>query len=475
MRLRILLAVVAVLAGALAIAGALSYSLVQRAQINNDRTTILHEAATVRSIVAHHEKLLTNRSVSALLRRTSGVKESVVTVSGTGQVLKVLAPLTALRDRIDGHTLAAGKDISGTTGAQAFAAVPFLKLDTTVLGGSGSITLALLFARPISGSDASIYYFLLGGGIALLVAVAVIWVISRRISRRVVAASVAARQIAAGHLDARVERDERAYPELAGLDDAINTMAENLTRARDQEREFLLSISHDLRTPLTSIRGYAEAIREGAVAEPARAAAVVVAEATRLERLIRDLLDLAKLEARQFSLNAVRCDLADIVLAATDALRLAHESVGVALTVALPSAPVVVIADGDRVTQVLSNLVENALKFARSVVLVTLADHGARGVTLSVEDDGPGIDPMDRPHVFERLFTSKRRAARAGGSGLGLAIVAELTAAMGGHVQLTSPLGEGGGTRFVVELPLARPPGHPASSPVHPSAAPLKR
>ncbi len=198
MRLRILLAVVAVLAGALAIAGALSYSLVQRAQINNDRTTILHEAATVRSIVAHHEKLLTNRSVSALLRRTSGVKESVVTVSGTGQVLKVLAPLTALRDRIDGHTLAAGKDISGTTGAQAFAAVPFLKLDTTVLGGSGSITLALLFARPISGSDASIYYFLLGGGIALLVAVAVIWVISRRISRRVVAASVAARQIAAG-------------------------------------------------------------------------------------------------------------------------------------------------------------------------------------------------------------------------------------------------------------------------------------
>jgi two-component system sensor histidine kinase BaeS len=214
----------------------------------------------------------------------------------------------------------------------------------------------------------------------------------------------------------------------------------------------LASISHDLRTPLTSIRGYAEAITDGATSDPAWAAGVILSESRRLERLVRDLLELARLQTRSFSFTPVRADLSQLAIEALEGTAPDAATAGVRLSSSCP-AGVPALVDPDRMAQVLANLVENAMKYASSSVQV--GTQVAQGVALVwVDDDGPGIAADDRPHVFERLYVAKREPRRKEiGSGLGLAIVHELVTAMGGTV--TAEAVPTGGARMVVRLPLA--------------------
>ena len=232
-------------------------------------------------------------------------------------------------------------------------------------------------------------------------------------------------------------------------------MASSLERSKGLEQQFLLSISHDLRTPLTSIQGYAEAITDGATSDPAWAAGVIATEARRLDRLVGDLLDLAKLQARSFRLEMRPVDLAGITTATVDGFRPDAQAAGVTLALRAPAA-LVVNGDGDRLAQVVANLVENALKFARAVVTVTVTADGGSALLL-VDDDGRGIAPDDLPHVFERLYVTRHEPARReSGSGLGLAITRELVEAMGGEV--AAQVAPGGGARMVVRLPVLPPP-----------------
>jgi two-component system OmpR family sensor kinase len=208
-----------------------------------------------------------------------------------------------------------------------------------------------------------------------------------------------------------------------------------------------------LRTPLTAIRGYAEALADGKTSDVAYASGVILGEARRLERLVGDLLELAKLEAGAFSLNCIPVSLPEVVTDAVQAFEPAAERLGLSLQVeTTEGAPGICDADPDRLTQVVCNMVENALKYAVSAVVVTTtADNGRP--TLYVEDDGPGISKEDLDRVFERLYQSASAASRKLGSGLGLAIVEELVTAMGGSVRAESPvLPGGGGTRLVVVL-----------------------
>jgi two-component system sensor histidine kinase BaeS len=242
------------------------------------------------------------------------------------------------------------------------------------------------------------------------------------------------------------------YPELFNLGQSIDSLAESLEQARGAERQFLLSISHDLRTPLTSIRGFAEALSDGTATDVGRASAIMASEAARLERLIRDLLDLARLDARTFSLDLRPVDVGEVAGATAEGLRFQLDGVGVDLVVRVPAEPLHALADADRLAQIVANLVENAFKFARSRVELSVSADAPGSVLLAVEDDGPGIPADDLPRVFERLYTANRHAARAGGTGLGLSIVAELSAAMGGEVEARSPTGSDGGTAFLVRL-----------------------
>jgi two-component system sensor histidine kinase BaeS len=214
------------------------------------------------------------------------------------------------------------------------------------------------------------------------------------------------------------------------------------------ERQFLMSVSHDLRTPLTSIRGFAEAIADGAATDTTRAAEVISSESRRLERLVGDLLELAKLEARHFSLDAHQVDLADVVANAAEGFRPAANELGLDLDIDVPEA-FDARADGDRVAQVVANLVENGMKYAASYIEVVMHVDGP-SVTIVVGDDGPGIGEDELPRVFEPLYQSTRAVGRQVGTGLGLAIVHELVVAMGGEVRAES--GPLGGTRVMVTL-----------------------
>jgi two-component system sensor histidine kinase BaeS len=258
--------------------------------------------------------------------------------------------------------------------------------------------------------------------------------------------------MAGGDLAARVP-DRGGNDELARLTRSINDLAVSLERSQRSEREFLLSISHDLRTPLTSIAGWAEALTDGTAVDSAAAGRTILTEAGRLDRLVRDLLDLARLNADAFTLRLVPVDLRDIAAGTAEGLRPELEDLGLTIDVVVPPAPVVVDGDADRLAQVTANLVENAGRHAVRDLRVSVSVDGDEAV-LAVDDDGPGIAPEERPRVFERLHADVRPAARPGsGTGLGLAIVRELARAMGGEVEAGES--DRGGARLVVRLPVA--------------------
>ncbi|MGQ0804591.1 MAG: sensor histidine kinase [Actinomycetota bacterium] len=354
-------------------------------------------------------------------------------------------------DDLDIDALTSGKEQSGQRGSIVFLAEP--------LADVGSNTPVLILTDDVETNPLgrAAPFFLVAAGIALVVAFVVAAYLVRRLTRPLAAMERAAQSIAAGNLSARVELDttRKVDDELAGLARALDGMATELESARGLERGFLMSVSHDLRTPLTSIKGYADAIAEGAVEDgegQARAAAVIASEARRLERLVADLLDLARLDAHQFSLTPQPVDARDVVGEAVEAFRPEADEIGVDLSLAA-DAPVPADADPERLGQIVANLVENALKYARTRVTVGVtASNGS--VQLRVDDDGPGIDPADLPRVFDRLYTSRTEPGRKVGTGLGLAIVRELAAAMGGTAGAERV--DGAGTRFVVEIPAAR-------------------
>lgn len=299
-------------------------------------------------------------------------------------------------------------------------------------------------------------WFVVAGAATVLAGVAAAFAVARTLARPVAATAATADRIAEGDLDARVAEPGTGSTddELARLARSINAMAASLQQARQTERDFLLSVSHDLRTPLTSIGGWAETLADGAAPDAAAAGETIRVASTRLDRLVQDLLDLARLRARAFTLDVAPVDLRDVASGTLDGFRPELEDSGLAVAITVPAVPVVVEGDADRLAQVIANLVDNAGRHAATRLHLEVSIDSDRGL-LAVEDDGPGIPAAVRPLVFERLHSNARPAARAGsGTGLGLAIVRELARAMGGEA--TADEAPSGGARLVVTLPLRR-------------------
>lgn len=377
---------------------------------------------------------------------------------------RVALPAGLAPARLDPAALLAGSSVSGLAGPLAFAAVPYRATVAVAGVRRPELQVVVLARRSPTGLAAAGLPVLLAAAAVVALAVLVAARLGRRITAPLRDAEEVTARIAAGDLAARVPEPPGTDPELAALAAAINAMAASLAAARGAERQFLMSVSHELRTPLTSIRGFAEAIEDGAVTDAARAAAVIGTEARRLERLVRDLLVLAGLQARRFSLEPVDLDAAEVVAVGAAGFEPTAAELGLAVVVE-GGGPVPARADPDRLAQVVANLVENALRHAASEVHVgatTLpgGPGGAPAAAVWVADDGPGIAPGDLGRIFERPFAAGDRSRGPGGgggrpvgTGLGLAIVAELVAAMGGRVRAESPTWAGGGTRVVVVLP----------------------
>jgi two-component system sensor histidine kinase BaeS len=326
---------------------------------------------------------------------------------------------------------------------------------TARIGGRDSIfaarrsgTSVVLVTRPdlVSGDDFSRYLsaLLIASGAAALLAAAVAALLARRLTQPLRRLASAAGELAAGRRPEPVPPE--GTEELDHLAGAFNEMSEQLALARDAERAVLLSVSHDLRTPLTSIRGYAEGIEDGTV-DPSDAAAVVGREAERLERLVGDLLALARLRQGVMEVSSEPVDMAAVAREAEERMRPRAREAGVEIRVEGGEAPA--RADHGRALQVVSNLVENAIRVSPGGGTVTIE---ATPGELRVSDQGPGIPEEEIPRAFERFhLRSRAGGGSADGAGLGLAIVRELTEAMGGTVGVENL--PSGGARFTIRLP----------------------
>jgi two-component system, OmpR family, sensor kinase len=449
MRRRLTIALIALVVVSVALTSIGSYVLLRRATIANAQSELAQEALAISHTLSDRAdlpKVSLRKEVAVVASAGNFASVRFVLVTRTGTIRGTPGSgLTATQ--LDPAALAAGTQVTGHTGSLlAYSAVP-TPLSTSLTG-----TPVLVVTRQIHSPVNGIHYFAWIGLAAAVAAALVAAALARRFTRPLVAAVDTTGRIAAGDLDARVPVGSHEDPEFTRLAESINTMGANLVRARDQERQFLLSVSHELRTPLTSIRGYSEAVVDGAAEDPVAAAGVISTEARRLERLVQDLLDLARLDADRFSLELREVDAAREVRQVVGGFVPRATELGLTLELASGSErPCPVVADADRLAQIIANLVENAASFATTAIVVGVRSEPGRAVVW-VDDDGPGIPGDQLTRVFDRHVTSDRAPGRRKGSGLGLAIVRELATAMGATVGAESPLADGAGTRMVVEL-----------------------
>ena len=313
---------------------------------------------------------------------------------------------------------------------------------------------ALVVAKPRAELQERWVVLLERMGIAFLVGLAVagglVWYLSRRLTKPVLALSRAADQVAEGRYDAELP-EARSKDEIGHLTERFAEMTEKLAESQRRERNFLMVVSHELRTPLTAIRGHVEVLREGlAEDEETREASlrVIGAETDRLTRLVGDVLDLARMEAHQFTLDREEVGVRRLLEQAYESFGEEARRRGIEYECALDADPVIA-TDGDRVLQIVSNLLDNAFAWAPDGGRIDLVLTTANGtVAVSVADSGPGIGPEERERIF-RPFWSRAGA----GTGLGLPIALELAHALGGELTLESQLGKG--SRFELRLPAA--------------------
>jgi signal transduction histidine kinase len=286
----------------------------------------------------------------------------------------------------------------------------------------------------------------IGGLLAWLLG---LW-LSQRISRPVQALARASDEIASGNYAVQVPVG-RGGREVAHLSERFNEMAARLAATEERERQFLMSVSHELRTPLTAIKGHVDALRDGLVDDPELIRAsldVVASEATRLERLVGDVLDLAKLRAHRFTVQTEEVDLGRLVEHAYGSFgdEARRREIHYALD-GIDGAPTI-ITDGDRVLQVITNLLKNAFRWTPDGGSIGLELEAANGVVrVDVTDTGPGISSENAERIFSPFVSHDTQ-----GTGLGLPIAQELAGALGGRIELESELGHG--SRFRLVLPL---------------------
>jgi len=344
--------------------------------------------------------------------------------------------------------LQSGRTVSGTTTLGGKDAV-LVGIPTADGGGVVGVRKV---ADIAAGNADLIRWLLIALAIGLAVATVAGVVLARLLGRPLTRLAGSARELAAGRrgvpiADEPVVEIEDIAQALRGLDTALSV-------SEDRQREFLLSVSHDIRTPLTAIRGYAEALADGLVApeEVAQVGGTLSAESERLRRFLDDLLELARLEAEDFPLNPQRFDARETVERAVAAWTGAASRAGVLLRAEVPGEPVEVTADGMRLRQVVDALIENALRVTPEGAPIVVALEGSNGILLAVRDGGPGLTAEDAAVAFERGALHERyREVRAVGTGLGLSIARRLVARLGGTI--TVGAAPEGGAAFVVSLP----------------------
>jgi two-component system sensor histidine kinase BaeS len=288
--------------------------------------------------------------------------------------------------------------------------------------------------------------------IAVVTATVVSLAVAARIIRPISALAVAARRVAGGHYAERVPSDEPG--ELGELAISFNEMAGSLESTERRRIQLVGDVAHELRTPLTTLDGYLEGLEDGVVQPTAQTWSLLRLETARLTRMVNDLSELWRAEAHQLPLRTDAVDAAEVAREVGEGF--ATQANPRSITIELPQVAVVAMADRDRLAQILSNYLSNALRHAPDGSTIRVAAARTPSyVRLSVADEGPGLAPDQLEAVFERFYrVDPARSRTGGGSGIGLAIVRALAEAMDGQSWAESA-GPGRGSTFYLELPAA--------------------
>ncbi|MGO4691189.1 sensor histidine kinase [Glaciibacter sp. 2TAF33] len=426
---------------AVAVTGAIAFPLIRSAGVEQARN-LLSQAADEFSALRpssfaldrRQQRLLDRGDYSFTLIGPNGVVSGgTSTPLTTRQVNRVLA----------GDSVSTTVSTGGTR--------VLVEARPTRSGGAIVLSRGLDTVYAASGQTVARLALALGIGFALAILIGTS--LARRIARPLVVAAAAARKLAAG--ERSVGLPESSVTEVAEVSKALATLDTALSTSEGRQREFLLSISHDIRSPLTALRGYGEALADGLVdqSELRHVGETLAAETERLNRFVTDLLELARLGADDFQLHPTRLDFAGLAGEVERAWTAQCAQNGIRLSTERPSHPVIARADPQRVRQILDNLLDNAVRAtpAGSPIVIAVRESGPDAI-VEVRDSGPGLSAGDRSVAFDRGALYERyRDVRAVGSGLGLSIAARLATRMGGML-LVDAAPEGGAC-FRLELP----------------------
>ena len=326
-------------------------------------------------------------------------------------------------------------------------------------------------SRPPSGAVVSVepsgpplnVLLVLSGLLAVAVALVLTFFLSRRVVAPVESLAKVAHLVAQGDFSTRAEVGSR--DEVGELARRFNDMVGELARTEELRRNMVADLAHELRTPLTNIRGYIEGISDGVIAPDPETLESMQGEVVLLTRLIEDLQDLALAESGRLQLQIKECDISQLVRSAVVAFQQQAQVKGITLQVDAPE-PVVLRGDEGRISQIIRNLLSNAISYTprQGQVVIGSRFDGDEAV-LEVRDDGPGIPPEDMPYVYERFYrVDKSRSRYTGGIGLGLTIARRLAQAHGGDISVTSQEGQGSEFRVGFPADVAGPMDQPPDS-----------
>jgi two-component system OmpR family sensor kinase len=417
-------------------------------------------------------------AAKGVVRSVSAVTGQTVAVVVYNRNLRQLAagPAGSNPPRLDDVVLQGVLTTGGRSGAQQITTADGdqLVVGFPVSAGSGVCGVAQLSVAmtPIDNVlHDELVLIASGGAVVLLLALVIGVLLTGRTLRPMRRLTATAEQLAAGDLSAR-SRLTPSSDEVGQLASSFDHMADRIQEAfaaqedsEAQVRRFIADASHELRTPVTALKGYIDVLRRGAGRDPGALDAALTAmsnEAERMRELVLDLLTLARLDARRES-HPEDFDLTGAVAALLDE---GVPDMPARVERAFPMTPLLVHADRGAVSTIVRNLLVNACKYAHGAAQHWTTANDAGWAKLEVRDEGPGMAASDLAHVFERFYRGeKTRAREEGGSGLGLSIVQALARAQGGDVAIRST--EGAGTTVTVWLPLAAPV--PAPPPLPPT------
>ncbi len=425
-------------------------------------------------VVADTESSLTGHTVDAFrgpglpVVRRGGVEFHEATYSAGGEELRLFASaheslqlsanrLLALQTFI--FTADASSLPLDALDAQLADLIAAPELKRTLRGPSLKPVVAVPEGQITSAWRDIIPQLAIAGGIALLASVAAAVLISRSISRPLARVTKAAQEMARGNYDQ--ELDLRGEDEVGRLGQAFDAMARQVNRSHQMMRDLLANVSHELKTPLTSIQGFSQALEEGAISSPEEyreAGRIINEETQRMRSLVDDLIELSQLESGQAVLQREPIDLDDLLRVCARRFEFRLRDSGATMRLDLQSPQV----EGDerRLEQAFTNLIDNAVRHTPRDHAITVGARAENGlVRVSVHNTGSYIAPDDLPRLFERFYQLDRnRARQSGGAGLGLAIASEVIQAHGGEIHAVSD--EEKGTEFTVTLPVETPPSN---------------